>query len=529
MREYPQITASIPAATRPISFICVRYSDEFLHNIAKSTCVNDELNEFIVVDNTSHLFFRTPAQAINCGIEKAKNDLLVVVREEVLLIPGWQAQFEQSLRAMETKHPNWLLAGVLGWDAEERLQGWVNDPVLSQDTMLGKDFLEVARLDGHLLVLRRQGRVYPDPNLPGIHHIELDLAFETNRRGYTLNVLNAPSIHQYADAHGKLIRAARDSEKIRHKERLGYLADKAISDEFIASKWPELDPAILEITVPGPWSTAKTPNLSLPHKLVSSRRQGILEAPIILLAKGGGGSRVLSVLAADVNLFVGNDVNPTGDSREMARSIYRAIIRKNRCSKIQEANTVPDLRATAVQMLGEANWPEIWAFKLPESLLILPELHAAFPKASYVFFRRDPLSTALRGRHMTARLDNQIGQIALRLTYKSLGLSMQQLLDDNSTIRLAQTTRHQLELALEFKSQLINSSWLDLKFEDLKARPDFLLSQLAVFVGKEPVSRTINEKFDPNRANISLSEHCDTTIEQVRSILESIRVRLGYR
>ena len=130
---------------------------------------------------------------------------------------------------------------------------------------------------------------------------------------------------------------------------------------------------------------------------------------------------------------------------------------------------------------------------------------------------------------MTARLDNQIGQIALRLTYKSLGLSMQQLLDDNSTIRLAQTTRHQLELALEFKSQLINSSWLDLKFEDLKARPDFLLSQLAVFVGKEPVSRTINEKFDPNRANISLSEHCDTTIEQVRSILESIRVRLGYR
>ena len=111
-RIYPQIAKNIPAPKRPISFICVKFSNDFEYKILTSNCIHDDLNEFIVIDNRSDVFYNTLSQAINAGISLAKNDLLVIVHEDIVLLPGWQAMFEKSLSDLEVYDPQWALIGI---------------------------------------------------------------------------------------------------------------------------------------------------------------------------------------------------------------------------------------------------------------------------------------------------------------------------------------------------------------------------------------------------------------------------------
>jgi hypothetical protein len=174
-RKYPTIPTNLEQPHRPVSFICVKYSDEFHHNISTSECVLDALNEFIVVDNRSNIFFQTFGQAVNAGIAQARHDLLVIVHEDVVLLPGWQAMFEQSLTRLEKHDPDWQVVGVVGWDEQGRLIGHSSDPHDFRNTFREEPFVKAARIDEQVLVLRKAKGFYPDPDLPGIHNIGRDM------------------------------------------------------------------------------------------------------------------------------------------------------------------------------------------------------------------------------------------------------------------------------------------------------------------------------------------------------------------
>ncbi len=529
MREYPKIPSNIANPKRPISFICVKFCSEFEHNIAKSECVHDGLNEFIVIDNTANLFYSTLGQAINAGIKQATHDLLVIVHEDVVLLPGWQSLFEQSLNALEAVDPEWLVAGVVGWDVSGVMQGHLSDPHSYRNSLLDRSFAEISRIDEQVFILRKSKNLFPDPNLPSIHHIGRDLPLEAIKRGCKAYVLNAPSIHKYADAQGQLIKNPSDSTKIQHRGRIQYLADRACSNEYIGFKWKSLDTYSMDKIQGGNWGHAMPPPLLQSRQFSEQSHEETLDSPIILLAKGGSGSRLISTLAHDLNMFIGNDVNTTGDSREMTRSIYRGLIRKFRCpSKRQKMLTLPDLRETAALMLEQADWPEIWAFKSPESLFILPELSSAFPRARYVFFGRDPLLTVLRRSHMTARVDNEIGQITLPLAYDFFKIARQQILIDSDMVHKCRTTAHQLELIANLRQQTPDSKWLNLKFEDLISKPESLLSNLSDFTGQGILSKNILLEFDCQRAARSDENFSDEMVKMASNILEPIRLKLGY-
>jgi hypothetical protein len=93
-RHYPHLPVSGNNPKVPISFIVVRFSDEYLHNFLPSECANNSLNEVIIIDNTSNLFFDNLSTAIDHGIAQTKNDLIAIVHEDVRLIDGWQMRFE---------------------------------------------------------------------------------------------------------------------------------------------------------------------------------------------------------------------------------------------------------------------------------------------------------------------------------------------------------------------------------------------------------------------------------------------------
>lgn len=445
--------------------MCVRFCDEFDHNISKSECVHNPANEFIVVENTQNLFFQTLGQAVNHGIAEARHDLVCVVHEDVLLLPGWQSMLEQSLDLLERHNPNWGLAGAVGWIDDGSLIGHWSDPHAYVDLLQGRPFVEIVRPDEQLMLFRRSSGIALDSDLPSIHNIGLDLAATAAVANHKTYAINAPTIHKYADENGSLIQSAQDSRKIRDRSLLTYEADKDCSDEYLTHKW-SAEPRISTQSVPKP----------------DVEQKSSIDSPYILLGRGGGGTRLLSTMAQDNGLFIGNNVNVSGDCMEMVGAIYRAILRKHQCPDIWHRSLiVDDLRASAANMLHAADYPAKWGFKLPESLLILPEFREAFADARYVFFGRDPAGTTLRRSHMTARTDNHIGRASLIAAYDFFDRPRMSILSDDPLTRMAVTTVHQLALVERFKATVEKQHWLDLDFDDTLSDPMGELTKLSRF------------------------------------------------
>jgi hypothetical protein len=209
---------------------------------------------------------------------------------------------------------------------------------------------------------------------------------------------------------------------------------------------------------------------------------------------------------------------------------------------------VTELRMAAYRMLEQAGFPLAWGLKLPELLLILPELAEAFPRARFMHMVRDPLSTCLRRTHMTARLDNQIGQITLPLAYRHLGLPPARILDDAPAIQMACTTRHQIESVLAFMRTLPRGRRLQLRFEHVLRRPAWererMLGWLAPTVARGLAIRAratlqrmtgraqaglLEAAVDPERVVRSAVAYPEDVRARMVEILADLRRRLGYR
>jgi hypothetical protein len=528
-RQYPNILPIYPPPRRPLSFICVRFSEEFEHNIVRSCCVHDELNEFIVIENTGNIYYPTLGKAIEAGIAKATNELLVIVHEDIVLLPNWQAMFEHSLAALERENSDWAVVGLFGWDVDGALHGHVSDPHSYRKKGLDTEFAEVSRVDEMVFVLRRTGQIFPDPRLPSIHNIGRDLARQAAILGLKSYVVDAPPIHKYADELGNLILNAEDSAKIAQRQTLTYMADETCSNEYLVHKWKDLQTGIASFDF---WYDRHPDNIAgeqIDINLLNTEQKDVLLAPIILLGKGGGGSRLLSLLAQSTELFIGNKVGPGGDTLELVQAIYTGLLRKYQYSDANRQELIiPELQAAAARMLAKANWPRKWGFKLPESLFVLSELVEAFPNARFVYLSRDPLATTLRRTHMTARLDNKIGQVTLPLAYDFLGISRERIHLHDDTTRMAIATAHQIELVIALRESTPETNWTEIKFNQLIENPgeviDFVCEQLGLTFISDKLSGAVNAR----RAGSVPEEIPAETIAIAHEILGPARKSMGY-
>lgn len=517
-RIYPELPVTEFQPTRPISFVVVRFSDEYHHNFLRSECITDPINEVIEVDNTGGLYFDNLSQAILSGVDKAQNDLIAVVHEDVLFPQGWQAAFERSLAELEKHDKQWALLGSVGWNEYGQFVGHWSDPQIYQNTFKNENrpFGEVKRLDEHLLIFHRLRLPKIDKNLPGIHHVGCDLSMGMEKSGLRTYAVNAPTIHKYADESGKPIYSISDSKKIVDRQSRTYLADRACCNEYITHKWPQL----------------KIEDFKLADFSISSFSEDKiqqLDRPIILLSKGGGGSRLLSVMAQDAGVFLGNNINLSGDSLEMVIPLFQGIIEKFRCVSIwQKAQIVPRIRSAAARMIANLPSDRLWGFKLPASIFLLPELRAVFPHARYVHLVRDPLSTCLRRTHQTARLDNHIGRITLPIAYDFLGLKRTKILHDSPAEHMAYTTIHQLHLIKDFLSTLPENSYNESRFERVMEVPGNEIEKLCAWLKTDRVDSQLENTIDTNRAMHPKVIYHEDIAARVEAILEETRKSLGY-
>ncbi len=515
-RKYPQLPAPTTQPQKPISFIVVRFSNDYLHNILKSECLKNPVNELLTVDNTHNLYHDNLSTAMAEGISKARHELIAVVHEDVLLPDGWQSWFDIALEALEMVDPNWGVLGSVGWTNDNQMIGHWSDPHRYVNTFSDKRFRRADRLDEQILIFNRDRTIDLDRDLPGFHHIGRDIPLLARQRGMRAYAINAPTIHKYADQNGNIIHSRKDSPKLVHRETLTYKAERACCNEYIMHKWPQLQIQDYE-----------------PPELMPDRDDALLhqlDKPVILLARGGGGSRLLSTLGQDIGLFLGNELSDTGDSLEMVLPIYQGIIEKHRCkADWQRQQIVPRLRTAAANMLlKKRHTTKLWGFKLPESVLLLPEIRTAFPQARFLHMVRDPVTTCLRRTHMTARLDNSIGRISLPLAYDYIMRPRKMILEDSPAMHMAYTTIHQLEFVADQLAEISSNCQMQIRFEDIIPRPADCVEQVSNWLGSTRKKRTLERIIDPKRIQKPKMIYSPDVAEKAKNVLYSLRVNYGY-
>ncbi|WP_158806735.1 sulfotransferase [Beijerinckia sp. L45] len=256
-----------------------------------------------------------------------------------------------------------------------------------------------------------------------------------------------------------------------------------------------------------------------------------IDAPVILLGRGGSGTRMLSEIARGLGIFLGNHVNATGDSVEWVATLYELAI-ENLAVDVQsvpeqEACWRQRLQRLAADVLAvdgrRASDP--WGWKLPETMLGLGPILRAFPAARVVHLVRHPVASALRRTHMTSRMDNPIGQAVLPVAYRFCGLDPQRIGDDDVHLHNAATWAVQIAGVLDV-IRVQEPRVLQIAYEDMCRDPRGTQVALATFLGLDVPAPSIVP--DVDRARLNDGAGCDARAQQVWSICGTIAGALGY-
>ncbi len=255
-------------------------------------------------------------------------------------------------------------------------------------------------------------------------------------------------------------------------------------------------------------------------------------SPVILVGRGGSGTRLLSELALSLGVFLGNRLNISSDSVEWVGDLYALGLQT--LGEGIEAESGADhewrlrLHRRAGAILGEAGLgPDApWGWKLPETILALPQVLRSFPKARVVHFVRHPVSSAWRRSHVTSRTDSAIGRAVMTGAYRHYGFDPDDIPGDEVWFHNAVTWRYQVEQAQNTLAGHDPARVLLMRYEDLCVAPAASRSQLGRFLGLPDSDAAPALAIDPDRTGSSRPDA--ETVRKIWDLCGGVAALLAY-
>jgi Sulfotransferase family len=255
--------------------------------------------------------------------------------------------------------------------------------------------------------------------------------------------------------------------------------------------------------------------------------------PVILLGRGGSGTRLLAQLALSIGTFLGNELNASHDSVEWVEMLYdlavEAVTAGVASGSARDLYWYRRLRGRASEILarGRCDPTSLWGWKLPETMLMLPQALRAFPRARVVHLVRHPVTSALRRTHLTSRLDNPVGRAVLPAAYRACGLDPDNIERDEPYIHNAVTWVYQVGGVVDtLRSISPTEGWLQFRYEDICANPAEAQKRLTAFLEAAAPIR------GPPEINLSRTADFranDSKTENIWSICGGLALELGYK
>ena len=253
----------------------------------------------------------------------------------------------------------------------------------------------------------------------------------------------------------------------------------------------------------------------------------VLSKPVVATGRGGSGTRLLSMLLQEHGLFLGNRLNGSEDSIEWTGVQYESAVRKLTDDAPLRGRWHEALSGCAENILTRGQWKEgqLWGWKLPETMLLLPEVMQAFPNAKIIHFVRHPVDTCLRSPHVTSRTDNPVGAATLNAAYSWLGWRRDPGDDDDYILNSASWV-YQVQRAIQFGRELGSNRYLEIRFEDLCADAQTVSDAIARFLDIPGTTSAVGGIIDSKRRRNWVEG--DKRALEVWSICEETGKTLGY-
>ena len=259
----------------------------------------------------------------------------------------------------------------------------------------------------------------------------------------------------------------------------------------------------------------------------------LIDSPIILIGRGGSGTRILSQLIQELGLFLGNELNKSEDSEEWVEPIYSLINNRNFISSdtFNESH-IRMLRTNALTILNKTNIVEnfIWGFKLPETMLCLPELLKAFPNARVIHLTRHPVNLSLRRSHVTSRLNDKIGYYVLQEAYKQLNKDFESVENTPEFINNAISWQFQLHHVLKYAQTSLNGgNYCEVKYEDVCKEPQKSYLYISDFLGLK-LRKEFSHHNIIDQSRINKINYLDNTndVDSIWEICGELAEKIGY-
>lgn len=246
-------------------------------------------------------------------------------------------------------------------------------------------------------------------------------------------------------------------------------------------------------------------------------------SPVVGTGRGGSGTRMLTTLFMQLGIYMGGTTSHTGDSVSWADLIYEmALHRLSGRKQIPPKYWNARLHHRKGFVLDYKK-DVLWGLKLPEIMLVMPEILTAWPKARLVHIVRHPVETCLRRPHMTSTTKSLIGRKTLNAAYtEKYGKDF--AVSDKEYFNNALSWWYQLKQVNQIKEvfgRRINL--LELRYEDICLDPQSCADQLAAFLGIS--SRKI--KFEVDQTRRVAWDSTDSRSEEIWSLCKDVAE--GYR
>ncbi|HEX8012982.1 MAG TPA: sulfotransferase [Casimicrobiaceae bacterium] len=229
-----------------------------------------------------------------------------------------------------------------------------------------------------------------------------------------------------------------------------------------------------------------------------------IDAPVLFTGRGGSGTRLLSEIAKSAGVFIGNRVNKSGDSLEWVELIYRMASQAGGSHDLPSGSRYrQEIRAKAAQILDCALPRErpLWGLKLPEAMLVLPLLLDAMPRAKVVHLTRHPIASSLRRTHMTSRVNNVVGRVALPAAYRYAQRDVARIATDEPYMHNACSWNFQVTRVARFAREwLDHDRYLEIRYEDLCAEPSRVVGLVRSLLGCADSRAEPSVPVDPARS-----------------------------
>lgn len=144
----------------------------------------------------TYVGYTTAGAAYNRALDESTAPYLVLAHQDVYLPAGAMTRLSGEIAKLNALDPDWAVAGSIGLDADNELQGQVWSSGLKR--VIGERLVSPARsicLDELLLVVRRASGVRFDEQLPGFHMYGVDIIHIALAEGMNSYVVDLPVVH----------------------------------------------------------------------------------------------------------------------------------------------------------------------------------------------------------------------------------------------------------------------------------------------------------------------------------------------